>query len=68
MDNKLLSILSLTHMHNVLLYTYLKKKNRRWWVRYINQQRQQLGVYNMFKELYCTDEEQFFEYTRMDIR
>jgi len=48
--------------------THLKKKNRRrWWVRYVNQQRAQQGVYNMFKELYFTDEEQFFEYTRMNI-
>lgn len=70
MDIKVLSILTLTQMHNMLLYTYLRKQNRRrWWVRRINQQRAQHGVYNhLFKELYLTDEEQFFEYTRMNIR
>lgn len=71
MNNEILPItLSLTHLHNVLLYTYLKKKNRRrWWIRNINQQRTQQGIYNnMLKELYFTDEEQFFEYTRMNTR
>lgn len=69
MNNEILPvILSLTHLRNVLLYTYLQKRNRRrWWVRYINQQREQQGIYNnMFKELYFTDEEQFFEYMRMN--
>jgi len=71
MNNEILPItLSLTHLHNVLLYTYFRKKNRRrWWVRNINQQRTQQGIYNnMLKELYFTDKEQFFEYTRMNTR
>jgi len=31
--------------------------------------RAQQGVYNnLFREMYSTDEDQFFEYTRMNIR
>lgn len=71
MDNEIiLPIIVLTHLRNALLCMYLKKRNRRrWWVRHINRKRTQQGVYNnLFRELYFTDEEQFFEYTRMNIR
>lgn len=62
MDNKIAPVIVLNHLRNVLLYIYLKKRNRRrWWVRNINQQRTQQGVYNdLFRELYLMDEEQFF--------
>lgn len=70
MDQIILLIIALNQLNNVLLYLYLQTKNRRrWWVRNINQQMSQKGIYNMlFRELYTTDEEQFFEYTRMNPR
>jgi len=69
MASNIISIIALAHMRNIFLYIYLKNKNRRrWWVRHVNKKRLQQGIYNnLFRELYITDEEQFFEYTRMDI-
>lgn len=70
MNSEILPIIALTQLNNVLLYTYIRKCNRRrWWVRNINQRRIQKGIYNnLFEELYTTDEEQFFEFTRMSPR
>ncbi|XP_046383400.1 protein ALP1-like [Ischnura elegans] len=53
-----------------MLYKRRKRwYNRRWWVRPINQDREQRGAYsNIFAAMRTMDEEEFFKYTRMSRR
>lgn len=65
----LLLLLLLQHEIFILIYMHLKMKRqvlRRWWVRPINRQRNELGFHsNLVSELLLSDHEEFFSYCRM---
>lgn len=75
MDEELLNVLISAQCWNLLLMLLLAKKQskkkriRRWWVRPINYGRETQGIYrNLFRELRTTDQEEFFDYTRMNVQ
>lgn len=63
----LLLLLQYKFLHLICVYLQIKRQVlRRWWVRPINRQRNELGFHsNLVSELLQTDHEKFFSFSRM---